>query len=179
MSYRKTLPEHGYLHDLFIYNKTTGSLTWKVRPINHFSSLHVCNNWNSKNSGNLIKIKKQKGLCVIIDKKCYLAHRVIYKMVNNKEPPEFLDHKNGNQYDNSWDNIREATSFDNARNCKRRCDNKSGLKGVRFYRGKYCAQIGYENKIKYLGSFDTQEDAKQAYIKASIELFGDFYREIN
>lgn len=88
----------------------------------------------------------------------------------------FIDHENRNPLDNRKCNLREATRSENARNAKRRVDNTSGYKGVHFNRKtlRFQAQIYYNRKQIYLGTFSTPEDAYEAYCKKAYELHGEF-----
>jgi hypothetical protein len=47
--------------------------------------------------------------------------------------------------------------------------------GVNFHKRhqKWCANICYDKKLRYLGSFSSEEDAARAYDKKALELFGE------
>jgi len=57
-------------------------------------------------------------------------------------------------------------------------NNSHGLKGVSFWDGKYKAQIGINGRKKHLGTFDTKEQAHEAYCKAAKELFKEYSRAV-
>jgi hypothetical protein len=51
------------------------------------------------------------------------------------------------------------------------------MKGITLLpHGKYQAQIWVDKKYRYLGSFDTQEEANAAYANAAISAHGEFAR---
>lgn len=49
----------------------------------------------------------------------------------------------------------------------------SGLKGTRSNGDRWCGQIRFKGKNLYLGTFDTPEEAHQAYRQKHIELHGE------
>lgn len=82
------------------------------------------------------------------------------------------DHINGNGLDNRRSNLREGKGNVNARNCKKRTDNKSGVTGVTFTKGAWIVQWpeGGIRKSKRFGtSYGTLEEAKQAAIDFRLE----------
>lgn len=91
-------------------------------------------------------------------------------------PTEFVDHINGNGLDNRRENLRLATHQQNLANQKLAKHNTSGYKGVSWnWRAKkWVARIQVNRKNLYLGSFDTPEQAHEAYCKKAIELYGEF-----
>jgi hypothetical protein len=102
-------------------------------------------------------------------------HRYLLKL--DKENPLCADHINGKTLDNRRSNLRTATRAENNRNCARRYNNKTGIKGVTLYRGRrWCATISHEGKTIHLGYFDTKEEAKARYNEKAKELFGAFAR---
>lgn len=102
-----------------------------------------------------------------------LLHRVI--MI---APPELeVDHINGNTLDNRRSNLRLCTHQENCMNASV-AKHSSKFKGVsRNVTGKkWVAQIRYNNRLIYLGSFESEESAAKAYNVKASELFGEFAR---
>ena len=91
---------------------------------------------------------------------------------------ERTDHRDGDGLNNKRSNLRAASPGQNARNCKRRADNKSGVKGVFQVRksGRWMACIRVARVRKHLGVFGCRTAAQIAYAKASREMHGDFGR---
>jgi hypothetical protein len=50
-------------------------------------------------------------------------------------------------------------------------NSRSGIRGVRWTKGAWEANVKVDGKVKYLGRFATVEDAEQAAIAARIERF--------
>jgi hypothetical protein len=113
-----------------------------------------------------------------INKRGYLAHRLIWLHVHGFWPSEYIDHIDGDKTNNRVENLREATRAENMRNKMRYANNTSGLKGVHWYRAgnKWRATIKAGGKQKYLGSFDCKAAAYLAYVVASNEAHGEFAR---
>lgn len=109
-----------------------------------------------------------------------LLHRVILERVIGRKltSDEGADHIDGNPLNNCRDNLRLATISENNANARRRSDNQSGYKGVRWDEktGTWRARIGLNGKRFSLGYFDTPEEAHAAYCTAARELFGEFAR---
>ena len=113
--------------------------------------------------GNLIS-KNHIGYIVIHmrhEKKSYniLAHQFIWYWVN-KEIVEQIDHIDLNRKNNKINNLRSVTQQQNNFN--------NTAKGYYFNSklNKYQSQISINYKTKFLGRFNTEQEARQAYLDA-------------
>lgn len=103
----------------------------------------------------------------------YLVHHLAWLYVYG-ELPQKLDHKNNCKTDNRISNLRKASNSQNKANMKIPSTNKSGIKGVRFRKGRWLAQIKVNQKAISLGSFSSKEEAARAYATAAKLHFGEF-----
>jgi HNH endonuclease/AP2 domain len=88
-----------------------------------------------------------------------------------------VDHRNGDTLDNRIENLRLATHGENCRNQKLRIDSKVGLKGViHTPSNRWHAHIQVDYRRIYLGSFETREEAHEAYCDAARKYHGEFAR---
>ena len=122
-----------------------------------------------------VKFRKIKGYCqcdITIDgvKRNLSQHRLIYYAHNQNwdiwdtSPDNMIDHINHKMDDNCIENLRPVTSQQNQfnRNAKGYYWNKD--------KNKWHAQIALDGKTIYIGRFETEEDAHNAYIKRKLEL---------
>lgn len=100
---------------------------------------------------------------IVFECKHYYAHSIAWFLYKGYWPRGVIDHINHNGLDNRIDNLREVTHKDNLRNAKKSKNNTTGYTGVYKQGDKYCAKIGTSTGRKYLGLFDTAEEASQAY----------------
>ena len=97
--------------------------------------------------------------------------------MENPDNKPMIDHIDNNPSNNNVKNLRWATCKDNGYNRGKNKNNKSGYKGVSFYKPlkKYQAKIRINNKLKHLGYFKTAEEASKAYEAKAEELHGEFF----
>lgn len=107
------------------------------------------------------------------------AHRLAWLYMTGKWPNCEIDHINRNRSDNRFVNLRQATSTQNKHNTTHRINNTSGHRGVTWHkqRGKWQAQISVAGVHRYLGLFDTVDEAVQAR-KNAVALFHSFAQEL-
>ena len=88
-----------------------------------------------------------------------------------------VDHKDGNGLDNQKENLRICTQSQNLGNRGIMKSNTSGVKGVHWDKNakKWRARLGMNGKRKCLGLFSNIDEAKNVYIKAAKEFFGEYY----
>lgn len=102
----------------------------------------------------------------------WYMHRLI---LNFPESP--IDHINNNPLDNRKQNLRVCTIRQNQQNQKLSERNKSGYRGVSYYktRNKWRALIsGSDGEVVFLGYFSNPEEAAKEYDKASMIYHGEF-----
>lgn len=109
-------------------------------------------------------------------KRRFLLHRLAWFLFYGSWPNGILDHINRVKTDNRIANLRLATFSQNVANQDLSSRNKTGFRGVSFNKkaNKFQASIGINNKVKYLGVFDTAIDAALAYDDACKKTFGAF-----
>ena len=105
-----------FLLECFKYDTLDGSLTWKVRPRDHFASDHAHKRWNTMYAGkraDRISRKTDKYVRRTVSiKGTHLAHRVIWFMLSGTEP-ESIDHINGDPTDNNFRNLEAVSQREN------------------------------------------------------------------
>ena len=151
------LKEHLEYHD--------GHLWW-IKP--RARSIKVgqqfgTNNTNGYRQGKL----KSKG---------HKEHRLIWLYHYGEWPKEHIDHINGIRDDNRIENLRECTIQQNQFNKKSLVGSTSQYKGVSWHKGnkKGMAQYWYKSKRVYLGYYETEEEAAEAYRKATEHLHKEY-----
>jgi hypothetical protein len=100
-------------------------------------------------------------------------HRIAWLWMHG-ELPKYMDHVNGDRSDNRISNLRPATQQQNIWNRVKRGKYLRGVyKGLR---GRYRAMIqlpGMKNK-RTIGTFDTEQEAHDAYMAVSRVVHGEF-----
>jgi len=103
---------------------------------------------------------------ITVDNRHYGAHRLAWLFVNGEFPVGELDHINGDKDDNRICNLRIVDRSENLHNThKIRKNNSSGYHGVHKIKGyeKWRAEIIVRGVRNFLGSFNTPEEAGEAY----------------
>lgn len=122
--------------------------------------------------------RKDGYLQVQINRKKYLAHRIIFFMFYGYLPL-IVDHIDNNPLNNNISNLRATNRYGNTRNAKIPKTNTSGYKGVSWHKrvGKWRTQIRINNKTKNLGYFDDVELAGLVAEEARQKYYKEFARE--
>lgn len=112
---------------------------------------------------------------VIINRKHYLVHRIVF-MMHNGYMPKFVDHKDCNRANNRIENLREATHCQNAQNARTRKDSSSGVKGVNKCKitGLWRVRVQAQGKRVDIGNFEDIELAELAVQMAREKYHGQF-----
>ena len=139
------ITDHQSLLDQLDYDPLTGIFTWKISPSRRAKAGSVAggvsnNYWAIRVCGKL-----------------YYARILAWFYITGVWPTSKVDHRNSIKTDNRYDNLRLATSEQNAQNCRPHSDSLSGFKGVRPYRKRFAARIRTIGENIHLGAFDTPE----------------------
>ena len=144
------------LKEVLNYEPDTGVFTW----------LHKT---GSKSSGSVAGTPHKNGYCIriMIDRKCYRAHRLAWLYMTGEWPSLEIDHKNTDGQDNRWVNLRHSDRYLNMQNQRTaHSNNKNGLLGVSKQGRKYRARITHNDNNTSLGMHNSPEDAHKAYVDA-------------
>jgi len=104
---------------------------------------------------------KEVGICNKSGQKTKSVHRLVYETFNGPIPENLVvDHKDNIPYNNSSDNLQIITIRENLTKDK---NGKNRFTGVSISGRKWRAKIKIKSKNINLGSFDREEDARDAY----------------
>jgi len=155
------------LKQWFSYDPETGDLCWLKKPANNVKV------------GVPVRAKNTSGYYHVgFRRKVYVVHRLIWLMEYDEWPEAEIDHINCTKTDNRLENLRLATKSQNLANTPKRDGATSRYKGVCWKKSNNCwtAQISHDGKCHWLGHFQTEEEAHQAYCDAVTRLKGEFAR---
>lgn len=168
MHYRKPPPSLALLKDRLTYEPSTGLFYWR-------------NSKRSDRNGELAGSLLRTGYVTInLAGEAYQAHRLAWLYAYGVWPAADLDHINRVKNDNRIANLREATRDENYQNKTRYKRKTLGLPGA-YYRaktGRWESQINFQKRLRFLGSFATEQEAHEAYKIAKQQLH-NFHPEVN
>ena len=165
-------PSQERLRELFEYceDNISQPFLWKIRSSYCIKIGDIAGSLRSKNRG--YYTIRFGGIA-------YLLHRLVW-IYHNGDIPDLMviDHIDGDLSNNRIENLRLATYSANSQNRKINSTNTSGVKGVYWYKQyeKWKVQIMIDRKSKFLGYYNTIEEAEAAVIAARNNLHGDFAR---
>jgi hypothetical protein len=109
------------------------------------------------------KINGRIACRLYVDKKQYdvLSYRLAWYLHYGHLPINFIDHIDGNPSNNKIDNLRDVTHQQNQWN-------HTKAKGYYWNKtaNKFCASIKIDRIKKHLGYYSTEQEARNAYLKA-------------
>lgn len=109
-----------------------------------------------------------------VDGEQWRLSRLIWRWMTDEEPL-VVEHKNRDQTDHKWSNLRPATPRQNVWNRGLQKNNTSGYMGVnKYWGGRWQTRIRVDGKLINLGVYDTAEEAAEVYRKKVLELRGGF-----
>lgn len=138
------------------YDPATGIIKWATSP------------------GGRVRVGQPAGyigtngyVVIRVDGLNYHAHRLGWLLHYGAWPEKEVDHINGGRTDNRIANLRDVDRFGNMSNRKGPDrDTTTGVLGVYKHRDRYVAQRKVNGVHRYLGTFDTAQEAGIAYQSA-------------
>lgn len=142
----------------------TGQVLWRERPATHFASPAGYRSFNSKNAGKPAGYTRKDGYVVVSlthqgKKRPVFLHRIVWVLVSGAWPVYGIDHINRIKSDNWPANLRDVPQ---RVNCANRPDS-STTTGVQKVGNRFIAAARIDGRQKYLGSFNTEQEAGAAY----------------
>lgn len=165
--------DRDYVMSVLRYDEESGKIFWINEKRVGFNNSALMHNAGDE-AGTPRKLDGR--VVVRINGKLYLRYRIAWLIVHGYMPDCEIDHIDGDETNDSISNLRLASRRMNQENIREALSGKksSGLLGV--YANKpgrskpWRAAIGTNGKQIYLGAFDTEELAHEAYIKAKRKL---------
>ncbi len=113
-----------------------------------------------------------------INYRLYTSSKLAWLYMTGFWPKCHVDHIDGIRDNDSFENLREATTEENNRNHNKRKLCSSKYKGVYFHKKskKWLSTIWNGEKSIYLGSFNNELDAHEEYAKIAIKKHGEFFK---
>jgi len=146
---------------------------WRERPLWMFANESAGKTWNArfKNREAFTASDSYYYRQGMVFNKRFLAHRVVWAIYHGIWPDDQIDHINGVRDDNRIENLRIATSGENARNTAIPKNNTSGIIGVCWNKrnSKWEAKIMSNGKQIHLGYFASKDDAVAARAEAEVK----------
>ncbi|MDD5375277.1 HNH endonuclease signature motif containing protein [Acidithiobacillus sp.] len=147
------------LREILNYDPQTGVFTWKARLATHVHAGDIAGSFN-------------RGYLEIgIGGKAYAGHRLAWLYEFGCWPTKNIDHIDGNPGNNRICNLRDVSQSGNMQNLRRAQSNSThGILGISKNGTNWAAQITAGGVKHYLGTYATQELAREAYLLAKRQI---------
>lgn len=161
---------YNYMKEFYSYDSDSGKF------------IRVKESRNSNPVGTFVGTLNEELGYYVANIKCklYYIHRLVWLYHYGEYPSELIDHINGDRADNRLSNLRLASYNGNQYNRRLSKNNKSGYKGVSWckVRNKWLSQCMIGKKHKFLGYYDTADEASEVYQKYTKIHHGEFYNNV-
>lgn len=166
------------LRELVSYDPETGVFVWLRRPSAMFATQRGASSWNAKYPGKRAGSANQSNRyeTIRIFDCGHYAHRLAWLYMNGEMPKFEIDHKDGNGFNNKYSNLRDVNSRINSENLRQARKSKKKYRlGVyeivsRKLKKPFTASIKVKGKAIFLGYFETEDQAYDAYLRSKREL---------
>lgn len=158
---------HEYLLSVLHYDPETGSFV-RIKKTNR----------NHLVGAKMGHVRPDGRCCIIFCGARVLRSRLAWFYMTGSWPKEEIDHKNCDNGDDRWVNLREANRSQNMANCRRLARNTSGFKGVTWAKRerKWVAALNINQRSVNLGYFDDPEVAADAVRTAAEKAYQGYWR---
>jgi len=154
------LPSFEELYKWLSYDPAAGTLRWKIDR-----------NYNAKAGTEAGCVCPTTGYRRVRfgGKRKIQAHRIAWVLMHKKDPyPLEVDHIDGNRLNSKASNLRLVSRKQNQINRTRlNKNNTTGYCGVYPHGNKWRAAIRFNDRLSYLGLYDTKEEASRAWAAAN------------
>lgn len=156
---KKPLINADYVRSILRYDPETGLIHWLTTGTGRKPSL-------------IAGSRQASGYWVTgIKNRIYKNHQLALLLATGRWPEHDVDHINGVKEDNRLCNLREVDHQINTQNrLKAHSNNVSGLLGAHKRKQRFIARILVNGTPHYLGTYQTAEEAHEAYINAKRSL---------
>lgn len=144
----------------------------------YYSYDHLTGDVTRIDTGKPSRAKISTGyLTVFFRRRTYSVHRIAWFLHYGADAQGYIDHINGDRADNRIANLRVCEQQQNTWNMRGRGHWPKGVWWQK-KRGKFCAaiRVGAGQPRKWLGAFNTPEEAHAAYVIAAHKYHGEFAR---
>lgn len=119
-------------------------------------------------------VRRDGYLVIRVEYVLYYGHRLAWIYCCGKAPP-YIDHEDRDTRNLKFANLRACDQSHNAAN-SRSTIGRTLPKGVSRVRrtNRFTARLNPRGQVMHLGTFDTVEEAHQAYLRAATEVWGEF-----
>jgi len=115
-------------------------------------------------------------LAIAVRSRTVMAHRLAWLLHYEEEPPEVIDHRDGDPLNNRIDNLRSASVSQNAFNKKKASNNTTGIKGVSVaHGGRYRVRV-QAGHIALRSEASSLSEARETRQRLAELLHGEFAR---
>ena len=146
----------------------------EFKKIDGYDNYEISNlgNVRNTNTGKILKPSKNNlGYYHVVlykdnIRKPFKIHRLIaLYFIPNPENLPCIDHIDQKKANNSISNLRWISISNNSRNITKRQNTSSKYRGVSFHKGreKYVAYVRIDNKLKYIGLYEKEDEAAKAW----------------
>lgn len=157
--------DHAEIYLINIKNEVVGKALIDLEDIDKVKDFKWC--MHSERNGTYTYVTTSNKNC---------KYTKLHRLIMNASKNEVVDHINRNQLDNRKCNLRLCSNQENLQNCNISKNNTSKCKGVYWAKdkNKWTVQVSYNGKTKYIGRYNSYEDAVKARIEAAKKYYGDF-----